>query len=217
MQIPFTVEQFFEVFRFYNEAVWPAQLLLLGLAVIAIHLVVTRRRMAGPAVSVILAFLWVWIAVAYHLVFFTRINPLAYGFAAISLIGAGVFLWQGVVRRRLRFEAGNNLRSYTGASLIVYALLVYPAWSWLAGHSYPAMPTFGLPCPTTIFTIGLLAFLKSPVPRGPYIVPVLWSMIGGQAAFLLGVTQDLGLIAAGVFGAALLVRRQAPQSRSAAV
>lgn len=29
MQVPFTVEQFFDVFRDYNDAVWPAQLFLL--------------------------------------------------------------------------------------------------------------------------------------------------------------------------------------------
>jgi hypothetical protein len=32
MQLPFAVEQFFEVFRDYNEAVWSARLFLLGLA-----------------------------------------------------------------------------------------------------------------------------------------------------------------------------------------
>lgn len=57
------------------------------------------------------------------------------------------------------------------------------------------MPTFDLPCPTTIFTIGLLAFLKTSYPRSPYIVPVLWYFIGGQAAFLLEVPSDFGLIA----------------------
>jgi len=215
MKIPFTVEQFFAVFHTYNEAVWPAQILLLALALIAIFLVFIKRPIAGPAVSAILAFLWAWIAVAYHLAFFTRINPLAYGFAGLSLIGAGVFLWHGIVRRRLQFEVGSNLHSYAGVTLIVFALLVYPVWSWLAGHNYPAMPTFGLPCPTTIFTIGLLAFLKAPAPRAPYIVPVLWSAIGGQAAFLLDVPQDLGLAAAGVVGVLMLMRRKTSQSQAA--
>jgi hypothetical protein len=211
MKIPFTVEQFFAIFQIYNEAVWPAQALLLALALIAVSLVFMKRRFSGPAVSAILALLWGWIAVVYHFAFFTRINPLAYGFAVLSLIGAGIFFWQGVVRRKLEFEVGSHLRSYTGVTLIVFALLVYPTWSWLAGHSYPAMPTFGLPCPTTIFTIGLLAFLKAPAPRSPYIVPVLWSAIGGQAAFLLDVPQDLGLAAAGVVGIVMLARNASPR------
>lgn len=32
MQLPFTTEQFFDVFRAYNTAVWPAQLVLVVLA-----------------------------------------------------------------------------------------------------------------------------------------------------------------------------------------
>ena len=62
------------------------------------------------------------------------------------------------------------------------------------------LPTFGLPCPTTIFTIGLLCFAVPPTPRSPLIVPLLWCLVGAQAAFLLGVQPDLGLIAAGVVG-----------------
>jgi len=68
------------------------------------------------------------------------------------------------------------------------------------------LPTFGLPCPTTIFTIGLLMFACSPVPRSVFVVPVLWSLVGATAAFSLGVWQDLGLVAAAAVGLAALVR-----------
>lgn len=206
MKLPFTVEQFQEVFRNYNEAVWPAQVVLLALAVVAVWLVLRRRRWSGRAVSAILAFLWTWLAV-FHLAFFERINPLAYAFAVMSLMGAMVFLWQGVILGHLRFSARNSAYAYLGWALIVFALVVYPAWSWLAGHRYPIMPTFGLPCPTTLFTIGILAFRAAPYPRAPLIVPLLWSFVGAQAAFLLGVHQDLGLIAAAVVGVMLLRRK----------
>ncbi|WP_420473406.1 DUF6064 family protein [Noviherbaspirillum sp. ST9] len=213
MQIPFTAEQFFAVFHLYNEAVWPAQLFLLALSLVAVVLVCTNHPSAGPTVSAILAFLWTWSATVYHLTFFSRINPLAFGFAGMSLIGAAVFLWYGVILRRLQFEVGNNVRSYAGASLIAFALIVYPVLSWLAGHTFPAMPTFGLPCPTTIYTLGLLAFLKAPAPRAPYIVPVMWSVIGGQAAFLLDVPQDLGLVVAGIVGVWMMARPKTGRSR----
>lgn len=213
MRIPFTVEQFYEVFILYNEAVWPSQLALLGLALVAIYAIVLKRPWGGRGVSAILAVLWLWLAIAYHLIFFTRINPLAYGFAGLSLIGAVTFLWQGTVRGRLEYRMENSWRTYAGMALMAFALIVYPAWSWLAGHTYPAMPTFGLPCPTAIFTIGMLALLRLPAPRSALIVPVAWCFIGGQAAFLLGVPQDLGLIAAGTVGIALLVCRQPRQSK----
>jgi Family of unknown function (DUF6064) len=71
---------------------------------------------------------------------------------------------------------------------------------------YPALPTFGLPCPTTLFTLGLFAFATPPYPRVALIVPVLWCLVGAQAAFLFGVHADLGLVVAGVFGIVLLGR-----------
>lgn len=99
---------------------------------------------------------------------------------------------------------GSRPKAVAGAALIVFALVVYPVWSAYAGHPYPATPTFGLPCPTTIFTIGMLCFAVPPTPRSPLIVPLLWCLVGAQAAFLLGVQPDLGLIAAGAVSVALL-------------
>lgn len=206
MQLPFTAEQFFDVFRAYNTTVWPAQILLLALAVAAIALVFVPRRWSGAAISAILACLWAWIGFIYHLAFFAPINRLAYAFAALSAAGAVVFVWQGVIRRRLEFSWTVNTRTMVGLVLVVFALVVYPAWSTLSGHGYPALPTFGLPCPTTLFTLGLFAFVTSPYPRSPLVVPVLWCFVGAQAAFLLGVQADLGLAAAGIFGMVLLAR-----------
>jgi hypothetical protein len=211
--LPFTSEQFFAVFGAYNEAVWPAQLFLLALAVLALVLVAFPRSWSGWAVSAILAFLWAWLALAYHLAFFAAINPLAYVFAVVSLAGALVFLWQGVVRRRLRFHLTRSVRVAVGVALVVFALFIYPAWSAYSGHRFPAMPTFGLPCPTTLFTIGVLTFLVPPYPRSTLVVPVLWCLVGAQAAFLLGVWQDLGLLVAAVVGAFLIARPSVPVAR----
>ncbi len=111
----------------------------------------------------------------------------------------------GAVRRRLGFRWVPGPKAVTGAVLVVFALAVYPVWSADAGHPYPETATFGLPCPTTIFTIGVLCFAVPPTPRGPLIVPLLWCLVGAQAAFLLGVQPDLGLIAAGLAGMGLLV------------
>jgi hypothetical protein len=211
MQLPFTAEQFFDVFRAYNTTVWPVQVFLLMLAVAAVVFVFMPRRWSGAAVSAILAALWAWLGLAYHLAFFASINPLAYVFASLSVAGALAFFWQGVVHRRLEFRWAANARAAVGLVLVVFALLVYPAWSTLTGHGYPALPTFGLPCPTTLFTLGIFAFATPPYPRIALVVPVLWCFVGAQAAFLLGVQADLGLLVAGAFGMVLLIRsRVAP-------
>jgi hypothetical protein len=204
MALPFTVEQFYGVFRDYNTAVWPTQWFLVALAAAVVVAVLRPWPWSGVAVSAVLGILWAWIALAYHLAFFARISPAAYGFAALSAAGAAVFVWQGVIRRRLAFRWVPGLKAMTGVVLIAFALMLYPVWSAYAGHPYPATPTFGLPCPTTIFTIGVLCFAVPPTPRSPLVVPLLWCLVGAQAAFLLGVQPDLGLIAAAVVGMGLL-------------
>ena len=204
MALPFTVDEFYGIFRDYNTAVWPAQWFLIALAIAALVAVRWPRPWSGLAVSAVLGVLWAWTAMAYHLAFFARISPAAYAFAALSAAGAAVFVWQGVVRRRLTFRWASGPKAMAGVTLTVFALVVYPVWSAYAGHPYPATPTFGLPCPTTIFTIGLLSFAVQPTPRSPLFVPLLWCLVGAQSAFLLGVQPDLGLIAAAVVGMGLL-------------
>ncbi len=222
MNIPFTRADFYGVFSAYNTAVWPMQLLLMALGVLAVVLLIRQRKNASVGISAILTFLWAWQALAYHLVFFTAINPLAYVFAAVFMVGAAVFFWQGVVRRRLNFtQTGitNGWRARAGWSLMIFAVFIYPAWTYLTGHRYPAFPTFGLPCPSTLFTIGLLTFLVKPYPRSPFVVPVLWCFVGSQAAFVFDVTADLGLIVAGVLGLVLAVQSKdaAATSRKAKI
>jgi hypothetical protein len=145
-------------------------------------------------VMAILAALWAWMAVAYHALFFSRINPLAYGFAALFLFQAGVFGWHGLKTGRLALaQPVERPARIGGAMLIGYALVVYPAIALAVGQRYPAIPTFGLPCPTTIFTLGLLLWCRRPVPWVVLVVPGLWAVIATSAAVSLGVVEDYAL------------------------
>lgn len=189
MSLPFSHAQFFEVFQRYNEAVWPAQLVLGLFALAAAALLFVPG--GGRAVSAILAALWAWMAIAYHFAFFRAINPAATLFGVMFLAGAAAFGWS-----RLRFGWPGAARGAFGIALIVYALAVYPVLGAMLGQQYPAAPTFGLPCPTTLFTAGVLLFLQPPYPRHVLIVPFLWTLVGASAAVLLGVPQDFGLVVA---------------------
>jgi len=214
MNLPFTREQFLAAFADYNEAVWPMQIGLNALAVAVIMLIVIRRGHSDRAVCAILGALWAWIGIVYHLLYFRGINPAATFFSIAFLAGSAAFVWAGVIRGQLQFVCSETAHCAIGYALIVYAMLVYPMLSALLGHEYPAIPTFGLPCPTTIFTIGVLAFVRPPYPRYVLVVPLAWAFIGSQAAWLLGVYQDLGLMAAG-FAGIFLVWRCPPRVRHA--
>lgn len=63
---------------------------------------------------------------------------------------------------------------------------LYPLIGLIVTHPYPETPSFGVaPCPTTIFTLGLLLLVRHPRPWLLAAVPLLWSVLGGSAAFIL--------------------------------
>jgi hypothetical protein len=196
MQLPFTREQFFDLFAAYNGALWPAVSALWLASVVVVALLLSSRRPPDRWISALLAAHWLWSAVAYHAAFFTRINPAAWVFAALFFLQAALFFWWGVVHQRLSFASRRTAWAPVAWVLTVYSL-VYPAINAVQHLSLSRIPTFGVPCPTTIFTVGLL-MLATPRLWRLSIIPVIWSVIGGSAAFLLGVRADYALPIAGI-------------------
>lgn len=203
MTLPFTIRQFLDVFALYNRAIGPMPLVLAAVALVAVALAFAGTARAGRAIALVLGGLWAWTGIVYHIVFFSRINTLAFAFGALFLGQAFIFLRAAVVRRRLRFRPCLDARGVTGGALQLYALAIYPLMNVVFGHAYPNMPTFGAPCPTTIFTIGLVFWLAEPWPKTLLAGPVLWAVIGGTAAFLMGMREDYGLLVAGVLAVVL--------------
>jgi hypothetical protein len=70
---------------------------------------------------------------------------------------------------------------------------------------YPRQPTFGLPCPTAIFTIGVLLWARSRVHWSLLVVPAAWSVLGFSAVISFGVLEDAMLPVAGILGGALIL------------
>jgi hypothetical protein len=204
MQLPFTNDQFLGVFSAYNTAVWPAQIVVVLLALVAVFLTF-RRDSPSRGVAAILALLWCWTGVVYHWMFFAAINPAARFFGALCVLQSVLLLVFGVIRDSVRFRFRSDWRSLTGFVFIFYALVAYPAIGYALGHRYPANPTFGAPCPTTIFTIGLLLWTETRLRWYLMLIPFIWSLIGFGAALSLGIVEDTGLLIAGIAGFGLTV------------
>jgi hypothetical protein len=206
--LPFTTEEFLDVFGRYNQAIWPMQTVAYGLGFAAVLLALRPGRWSSRLVVSVLAVFWLWTGIVYHLVYFREINGAAVLFG-ILFVGQGVlWLLVGVVRPRLTFRTHNDLSALIGGLIIAYALVGYPLLGLALGQSYPRMPAFGVtPCPVTIFTFGLLLWTERPFPRSTLIIPLLWSLLGVSAAISLGVGEDIGLAVAGVLATVLLLWR----------
>lgn len=196
MDPPFTKDQFFEVFARYNEAVSPIQLTLLVLGIGATLLALKPTRWSDRAIGAVLAGLWAWMGIEYQWRFFRVINPAAAVFSVGFVIEAGLLFWYAVARPQLVFVAARSWPGALGLALLVYAFAAYPALGYLLGQRYPALPTFGLPCPTTIATLGLLLWTESRPPLVLMLIPWSWAVVGSIAAVRLGVGEDFGLVAA---------------------
>jgi uncharacterized protein DUF6064 len=196
MQLPFTKDQFFDLFAAYNEALWPSVIALWIASVVVSLLLFSSRRPTDRWVSALLAAHWAWSGVAYHAAFFTRINPAAWLFATLFLVQAALFIWVGIIQGRLSFAPWRNAWARVAWGLVAYSL-VYPAINAAQHLSVSRIPTFGVPCPTTIFTAGFL-MLAAPRSWPLAIIPVVWSLVAGSAAVLLDVRADYALPIAGI-------------------
>ncbi|HEX3164630.1 MAG TPA: DUF6064 family protein [Chitinophagaceae bacterium] len=196
MKLPFTLEQFLDIFRQYNISVWPIQVVLVVLALAATYFSIFKRSYSDKIIVSVLTFLWLWMGIVYHLIHFSSINNAAIVFGLLFIIQALLIFYLGIIKNKLRFQFSLNRYGITGIVLILFALIVYPLLAYRLGHVYPSLPTFGLPCPTTIFTFGILLFSSSRVPVIVIIIPAIWSIIGSSAAASLGMKEDTGLLIA---------------------
>ncbi len=204
MTPPFTNAEFFAVFVAYNAAIWPAQIVAYVFGAIA----VVALRWTRPRLIVsILAVMWLWNAIGYHYPFFSTINPVALLFAGFFALEAAMFAACAVTKGGVAFRVERDQRTAAGLGSIIYAMIVYPALGLVAGHGFMAGPMFGVaPCPTTIFTIGMLLLARGRWVVWLAVVPVLWSAVGLAAALQLGMAEDFALPVAGVVLLLVLAR-----------
>ena len=220
MDLPFNTHDFLNVFRAYNTAIWPAQVAAYLIGLVTVGHVIWKTGSSGRLVGIVLALFWLWNGAVYHLIFFSTINAAAIFFGSAFIVQGCLFLIAATGRRRLDVRMGSDAYGITGAVLIAYALAVYPVLGTVLGHGYPYAPVFGVaPCPTTIFTFGLLLWARGRIPAWLLVIPLLWSLVGATAALSLGIREDAGLLVAGLLGTSMILyrSRSAPRRRRAAV
>ncbi len=198
MGLPFTHDQFLDVFAAFNARLWPVAALLWLLTLAALALLAAGRLRPRLAGGLLVAH-WSCSAV-YHLAFFAAINPAARLFGGLFLLQALLLLWYGVWRAELLASWGRQRHQVLSAVLCVYAL-AYPLLVLATGLRWPRMPAFGVPCPTALLTVGALLGLEPRRLRGLAVIPLIWCVIAGSAALALDIRPDLMLWV----GGALLV------------
>lgn len=197
MKTPFTTEQFFNVFEQYNQAVFPAQLIILALALLCIVMIHSKIPIKDKLIGSFTGLLWIWTGTVYHIGFFAVINPVARVFGTLFIL-EGLLILFSTFRNWLHFPFNYLMPDYLGYFFIVFGGLIYPLIG-LAIHIEPTQTiSLGLPCPSTILTFGLFILARKQFPIHLIIIPVLWAIVGLFAAINFGVYQDIMLIISAV-------------------
>lgn len=208
MRIPFTTAQFFEVIEKYNAAVFPLQIVIGILGILCLYLLYSKNKIRNTFIGSFLGFLWIWIGIAYHLLFFTGINKAAYLFGSLFILQGILFLLNTFSRNKLVFEFEWKPKDYIGYFFILYGLVIYPVISYFVEGSIDKTIVLGLPCPSTILTFGFLMLTTSKLPKYLLIIPSLWAIVGLGAALSLGIYQDLMMLVAAIAAFLILSRRK---------
>lgn len=211
---PFTLEEFLDMIASYNFTYWPMPLLVYALGGVAVILPVARAAYASSAVSAVLAFFWLWVGIVFNGLVFSELSPTATIFAILFVIQGILLTVMGVFRRELSFSVQADAYGLVGALTILYGMAGYPAIEYLLGRGYPQSLLLGLvPCPTIVFTLGMLLWSDTPLPKSVLVIPVLYAIAGGAIAASQGIVEDIGLIAAALTVTTMILHRDRSERR----
>jgi len=208
MKVPFTTEQFFNVFEKYNLTMFPAQIVIMLLALAGLFLLHSKKPGKDKFIGLFLGLLWIWTGFIYHITFFSEINKVAFVFGGIFILQGVFILINTISSTRLIFSYHSQTSDYFGYFFILFGLIVYPLIGYLAGGLIVKAISLGLPCPSTILTFGFLMLTTGKFPKFLLVIPTLWAIVGLSAAINFGVYQDYMMILAAVIADFYLLRRK---------
>lgn len=215
MKVPISTEQFLSVFKSYNHSVFPMQLIILILGFLTVFAILQKKRNLDKLIGIILAFIWLWAGVVYHLKFFSGINKAPFAFGALFIIQGIIFLSQTFFAKDYKFSYLKDMRGIIGLFLVFFGFILYPIISWITKGTTDLIISAGLPCPTVIATFGFLALTFTRVKWYVYIIPVLWSLVGISAALNFGIYQDFTMLLAAIV--VIIINRNAKYPQSASI
>lgn len=206
MNLPFSTEQFMDLFKNFNESIFPLQIVNYILAIVVLISIFRKNKFSSVVVSSYLSYIWLFMGIVYHFIFFSTINSAALTFGIFYIILSILIAYHGIIKKSLHFEIRNDFRSIVSLFLIFYSMILYSLIGFASGHFYPYAPVFGVaPCPNTIFTFGIILLHRGKIKPCIIVIPFLWSLIGFVAALKLGIYEDIGLLLSGIITVVLII------------
>ena len=205
--LPFSPRAYWRLFVLENEAVWPAQPLLLAGGVVLVLFLSQGWRPSGRWFGPALGAAWLWAGWQFVALRYGTLNwaapTLAWTFYAQGALLAAL----GLSGRLAFARRARAVRAETG--LLAAALFAWPLLAPLDGQSWREAEVFAVaPDPTAVATLALLALAV----RGSWtvllcVVPALWLAVSALTLFTMGVWQGWAVLGALVAGLAACAAR----------
>ncbi len=163
-----------------NRALWPLQMLTLGLGVAVAYLLVRPTRISGRVILAVLGLLWLWIAWSFFWQRYLTINwAAAYVVPIVALQGFGLMTWAAATGRAA-FARPHAASQWVAFAVFMFALFGYPFVALAMGRPWSAAEVFGIaPDPTASATMAVLALAAGVARWLLMIAPSLWCVMTG--------------------------------------
>jgi hypothetical protein len=200
----FSLEEFLLVLESYNLFIWPLQIIAYVLIVLVIFFSLSPTQYSAKIVSAILSFFWLFTGIIFCFIYWAPSHIFGYIFGIICTIQGLLFLYS---IRRSDITIGSSDKTYKliGILFVLYAIIGYQIFGYYLGHIYPKFFAAGLvPCPTTIFTLGIFLIINKSIPIKYFVIPLMISL-GGFLAAYNGIYEDIGLVITGILVTILII------------
>ena len=194
--LPFSARVYWRLFALENEAVWPAQPLLLAAGALLVLCLLRGWRPSGWWLGPALGAAWLWAGWQFVALRYGTVNwaapTLAWGFYAEGALLAAL----GLTGRPAFARRGRGAR--VGIGLLAAVLLAWPVFAPLDGRSWREGEVFAVaPDPTAAATLALLALTeRSRWTALLCVVPALWLAVSALTLFTMGAWQGWAVLAA---------------------
>jgi len=209
----FSSRTYYRLFELYNAAIWPAQILAIGLGLMVWFLLARGAATRGRLITAILSGCWLFVAIAFHAQRYATINWAARYFAWGFAFEAALLLGLGTIGGKLSFEKSADGSRRAGVGIFGFALLLEPLIGLVLRRNWRQAEIFGIaPDPTAVATLGVLLIA---VGKGRWLlfaVPAIWCAITG-ATLLTMKAPDCWIPSLVALLAIILASRQARARR----
>jgi Family of unknown function (DUF6064) len=206
----FSARTYYRLFELYNNELWPAQVITVGLG-LALWLALRQRRSSAPRIGfLLLGVAWLWVAWAFHWQRFALINWAATGFAVAFAVEGVLLLAWALSGAAARWPAEQGRSRSVGLAVLFFAVALQPGVGLLLGRPLPQAEVFGLaPDPTAMATLALLLLSTSRKNSRAFWLlwplPLLWCAYAGMTLASMQSADALLLPVAAVLAAAAAV------------